>query len=100
MPYLIAANPVNYGKPYKLTCLEATAAALYITGQDEHAADMLTKFTWGDSFMKLNGDIIRRYQACTDPASIEAAQQEMFREIEKEEEQKSASVRATAVARR
>lgn len=55
VPYLIAANPINYGKPYKLTCVEAVAAAMYICGFDEQASEMLDKFAWGHSFWEMNG---------------------------------------------
>lgn len=37
VPFLIATNPVNYGKPWRLNCVEALAAGFYITGHDDWA---------------------------------------------------------------
>jgi Ribosome biogenesis protein, C-terminal len=54
VPYLIATNPVNYGKPWRLNCVEALAAAFYIAGFDQHAERLLEKFSWGHSFWEVN----------------------------------------------
>ena len=32
LPNLLAANPVNYGKEYKMNCAEALAGALFLAG--------------------------------------------------------------------
>ena len=54
LPFLVAANPVNYGKPSKLTCAEAIAATLYIVGLKEDALTIMTPFKWGCQFISLN----------------------------------------------
>jgi pre-rRNA-processing protein TSR3 len=54
LPYLTAANPVNYGKPYKLTCVEAVAGSLAIVGLQAQAELLLQKFGWGHAFWSLN----------------------------------------------
>lgn len=61
LPFLIAANPVNYGKPFKLTTLEAFASALYILGEKEHAKDILNIYKWSPHFLELNKQPLEEY---------------------------------------
>lgn len=74
LPYLVAANPINYGKPCKLSCVEALAAAMYITGYKKIAEHYLDQFSWGHSFIKLNEEVLDIYASCTDSASVITAQ--------------------------
>jgi pre-rRNA-processing protein TSR3 len=70
LPYLIAANPVNYGKPFILSSVEAFAAALFIFGETEQAQSILAKFKWGDEFMRLNADRLLAYSKAKDSTEV------------------------------
>jgi len=51
---MVATNPVNYGVPFKLTCAEALAACLLITGFEEQARKILRIFNYGEAFLTVN----------------------------------------------
>ncbi len=70
LPYLVAANPVNYGKPCRLNCAEALAAAMHIAGFPSEARAVMAKFGWGHSFLSLNGELLDRYAACKDSKEV------------------------------
>lgn len=61
LPYLLAGNPVNFGRPFRLNSAEAFAAALYILGNKEQAEKVLSKFNWGHSFLELNQEPLEEY---------------------------------------
>jgi len=62
LPYLIAVNPVNYGKILKLTTLEAFAAALYILDDIDKAKKILNIYKWGPQFIELNKEPLEDYR--------------------------------------
>jgi pre-rRNA-processing protein TSR3 len=80
LPILIAGNPVNFGKPTKLTTAEAIAAALYIAGFKQEAVDLLSIFTWGHTFLELNTDLLEKYASAKDSEEVVRMQKSVFRD--------------------
>jgi len=70
LPILIAGNPVNFGKATKLTTAEALAAALYISGFKQQAAELLSIFGWGHTFLELNRALLENYASAQDSTEI------------------------------
>ena len=73
LPRLMATNPVNYGKPFKLNCVEALAAAFYICNAKPLGDELLAKFAWGENFPRLNLAYFARYRTCADADEIQKA---------------------------
>lgn len=86
LPYLIAANPINYGKPTKLSSAEAFAAALYITNHKEKAEEILSLFKWGLNFIKLNENLLEDYSKAENSTEIIKIQNTYISSIEYQEE--------------
>lgn len=84
LPYLVAANTVNYGKPWRLNCAEALAAAFAICRHMDWAEMVLEPFSYGKAFLKINAQLLRRYAACEDEEGVKKAQEEWMERLDKE----------------
>jgi pre-rRNA-processing protein TSR3 len=82
LPILIAGNPVNFGKPTKLTTVEALAAALFISGFKEEANQLLSIFKWGHTFIKLNQERLENYAKAKDSTEIIKLQARLIKNVE------------------
>ena len=85
LPFLVAANTVNYGKPYKLNCAEALIAGLLICGFRSDAEKVMAKFSYGDEFYRLNEGLWDIYARCEDGEQVLKAQNEYLKKIDEED---------------
>ena len=81
LPLLLAANPVNWGKPSRLTTAEALATVLYLVGRTEQAREVLGAFRWGERFFELNREPLDAYATAKTSDELVNLQFEFF-EIE------------------
>ena len=70
LPFLVAANPVNFGKPCMLSSIEALAAALFIMGDRQRASDILSKVSWGIRFLEGNREPLELYANAKDSIDV------------------------------
>ena len=84
LPYLVAANPVNYGRPWRLNCVEALAACFMICGHEDWAEIALQHFSYGKPFLEINSQLFKRYAACQDAEDVKKAEEKWLAKLEKE----------------
>jgi pre-rRNA-processing protein TSR3 len=70
LPFLVAANPVNFGRPWRLTSVEAFGAALFILDEQEQAAVVLETQNWGPRFLELNEEPLSLYAGAANSTGI------------------------------
>ena len=76
LPFLIAVNPVNYGKAFQLSTLEALAAALIILGYRDLAKEILNIYKWSSNFLVMNEQPLLEYEKANTSEEIIKAQEE------------------------
>jgi pre-rRNA-processing protein TSR3 len=100
LPFLVAANPVNYGRPLKLSCAEALSATLYITGFKEEAKAVMNKFKWGHSFITLNFDLLEQYSRANSSKEVVEIQNRYIATCEREQAEKEKEKERKQIERR
>ncbi len=78
LPTILPVNPVNYGRPGLLSSVEALASALFILGNHDQAARVLSKFSWAQTFIDVNREPLNSYSSCETQEEVETAIAEYF----------------------
>ena len=75
LPFMVAVNPVNFGKAYKLSCVEAFAACLYLGGFEKESRFIMDHFKWGEHFFKVNEELFNKYKGVTSQDELKQIQE-------------------------
>ena len=85
LPYLLASNPVNWGRPMELNSAEAVLASLVILGEKEQAETFMGRFNWAPEFLRLNGSLLEDYARAKDSSEVVRIQNEYLEDIRSRE---------------
>ena len=80
LPVLLAANPVSWGKPGRLSTAEAIAASLIILGRDAQGEAILSRLPYGKEFLSLNRKPLDSYRSSQSSEELASMQWEFFDE--------------------
>ena len=80
LPVLLAANPVSWGKPGRLTTAEALCASVIISGRWDQGRKIMQQFPFGNEFLSLNHQPLLAYSKAKSNAELAAIQWEFFDE--------------------
>ena len=89
LPFMVAVNPVNFGKAYKLSCAEAFAACLFLGGFEKEARFILDHFKWGEHFFKVNEELFGKYKGIKSQDDLKEIQEKYINdELERKQKRK------------
>ncbi|MBD51547.1 MAG: hypothetical protein CMB08_06530 [Euryarchaeota archaeon] len=78
LPLVLAANEVSWGKPGRLSTVEAFAISLWILGRENQAKKILQPFRFGKQFLELNKEPLVAYSNAKSNEELEKLQWDFF----------------------
>ena len=67
-----------------MNCAEALAACFFICGHEDWAHEVLAHFSYGEPFLEINAQLLKRYAACANEEEIKKAEETWLAKIERE----------------
>ena len=64
--------------------MEALAACFFICGHEDWAHEVLAHFSYGEPFLEINAQLLKRYAACANEEEIKKAEETWLAKIERE----------------